>query len=167
MRLCHRSINSLSPYQGDVPGFFQYSSSAHLVAQIERAVSALLARGFALSDIVVLSNRGRANSALTGLRQIGPWATRQFTGGYDRNGEPQWTEGELLVESVYRYKGQSAPAVVLAEVAFEELTQQERKKLFVGLTRAQMAVQIVLTAGAERTLLAAIDSEENIQVHGN
>ena len=71
-----------------------------------------------------------------------------------------------MVESVYRYKGQSAPAVLLAEVAFEVLTPQEKKKLFVGLTRAQMAVEIVLTAEAEQTLLAAINSEENNQVHG-
>lgn len=167
LRLCHRSVNSMSPFKGELPGFHQYASRGELVAQIERAVSVLLARGFALSDIVVLGNRGRAGSALTGMRQIGPWSTRQFTGGYDRNGEPVWTDGELMVESVYRYKGQSAPAVVLAEVAFEILTPLERRKLFVGLTRAQMAVEIVLTAGAEQTLLAAIDSDENNQVHGD
>ena len=161
LRLCHRSVNSMSPYKGELPGFYQYASRGELVAQIERAVAALLARGFALSDVVVLSNRGRAGSALTGLRQIGPWSTRQFTGNYDRNGEPLWTDGDLLIESVYRYKGQSAPAVVLAEVAFEVLTPREKKKLFVGLTRAQMAVEIVLTAVAEQTLLAAVDPEEN------
>ena len=167
LRLSHLAVNSMSPHKGELPGFYQYASRGELVAQIERAVTALLARGFALSDIVVLGNRGRAGSALTGLRMIGPWSIRQFTGGYDWNGEPEWTDGELMVESVYRYKGQSAPAVVLAEVGFEVLTPQEKKKLFVGLTRAQMAVEIVLTAEAERTLMAAINSEENKQVHGN
>lgn len=165
--LSHTTVNSLSPHKGELPGFFRYGSSTELVAQIELAVAALLARGLALSDIVVLGNRGRAGSALTSLRTIGPWTIRHFTGNYDRNGEPEWTDGELMVESVYRYKGQSAPAIVLAEVAFEILTPHEKKKLFVGLTRAQMAVEIVLTAGAERALMAAIDSEENKQVHGD
>ncbi len=160
--LCHRSVNSMSPYRGALPGFHQYATPEELLAQIEQAVRSLLSRGFALSDLVVLSNRGRAGSALTGVRQIGPWTTRQFTGRYDRSGEPIWTEGDLLVESVYRYKGQSAPGVVLAEVAFEALTPQEKKKLFVGLTRAQMAVEIVLTAGAEQAMLGVMAPEEII-----
>ena len=162
LRLCHRSVNSMSPYKGELPGFHRYASEEELLAQIERAVSSLLARGFALADIVVVSNRGRAGSALTRLTRIGPWTTRQFTGNFDRNGEPLWTDGELMVESVYRYKGQSAPAVVLAEVGFDVLTPQEKKKLFVGLTRAQMAVEMVLTAAAEQTLMAALyDKADN------
>jgi Holliday junction resolvase-like predicted endonuclease/phage tail protein X len=157
LRLSHRPVNGMSPYKGELPGWHRYGTTAELVAQIECAVTGLLARGFALADIVVVSNRGRASSALTGLARIGPWTTRQFTGNYDRNGEPLWTDGELMVESVYRYKGQSAPAVVLAEVAFDELTPHEKKKLFVGLTRAQMAVELVLTNAAEQTLAAALD----------
>ena len=60
------------------------------------------------------------------------------------------------MESVYRYKGQSAPAVVLSEVDFAELTTTERRKLFVGLTRARMAVEIVLSPQAERCLADAL-----------
>jgi superfamily I DNA and RNA helicase len=55
----------------------------------------------------------------------------------------------LLVESIYRYKGQSAPAVV-SEVNFAELSPLERRKIFVGMTRGQMAVEIVLSTQAER-----------------
>jgi len=158
--LSRRAVNSRSPHQGEVPGFHHYASHDQMLEQIERAVNGLLARGFALADIVVLSHRGRAGSSLTDLRQIGPWRTRQFTGKYDRHGNPLWTEGELLVESVYRYKGQSAPAVVLAELAFDVLTPQEKKKLFVGLTRAQMAVEIVLTAAAEQAMLAEMSRRD-------
>nr|WP_229265232.1 ATP-binding domain-containing protein [Duganella sp. 1224] len=165
LRLSQRAINSMSPYKGEVPGFYHYTSPASLLAQTERAVMALLERGFALSDIVVLSNRGRAGSVLTGVRQIGPWTTRQFTGAYSRDGEPLWSDGDLLVESVYRYKGQSAPAVVLAEVGFDTWTPHERKKLFVGLTRAQMAAQIVLTPAAEQILFAAMDTPEPTPHH--
>ncbi len=158
LRLCHTPIASLGLFKGELPGFHVYASQAQLLAQIERAVVSLLSRGFALADIVVLSNCGKARSQLAGLSQIGPWSTRQFTGQYDRNGEPLWSDGLLLVESVYRFKGQSAPAVVFAELAFDALNAQEKKKLFVGLTRAQMAVEIVLTAAAEQTLLTAFEA---------
>ena len=54
-----------------------------------------------------------------------------------------------MIESVYRFKGQSTPAVVLSEIDFAEMTDTERNKLFVGLTRAQMAVEIVMSPAAD------------------
>lgn len=158
--LSHSPVASLSLYKGELPGFRTYATAADLLPRIEQAVASLLARGFALDDITVLGYRGRAGSALTGLDRIGPWRTRRFTGSYSPHGEPVWTDGELMVESVYRYKGQSAPAVVLAEVALDALTVPDKRKLFVGLTRAQMAVEIVLTPAAEQTLLAALLPDE-------
>lgn len=158
--LCASSIRSMNHYKGAVPGFHTYSSKARLLAQTEHAVAELLARGFGLADIVVLTHCGRAKSALIGTREIGPWTTRQFTGAYTRDGDPVWSEGDLMVESVYRYKGQSAPAVVLAEVGFSALSAQDRKKLFVGMTRAQMALEIVLSVEAEQCMMAAIGLEQ-------
>jgi superfamily I DNA and RNA helicase len=60
------------------------------------------------------------------------------------------------VESVYRFKGQAAPVVVMTEVDFAEMTPLERKKLFVGLTRATMAVEIVMTPQAEKCFMACL-----------
>jgi hypothetical protein len=148
-------VRSLNPYPGEVPGIRTYGSDEELLAQVEAAVHALLARGFALSDIAVVSGRGREKSALLNRVVIGPWLTRRFTGEYDRNGEPRWSGGELLVESVYRYKGQSAPAVVVAEFDFAALDEAARRRLFVALTRAHMAVELVLSARAEHCLATA------------
>lgn len=148
------TIQSRSPYQGSLPGFHKYDSDQELASQTAHAVTELLAQGFALTDIVVLTGRGRNKSVLLSADQIGPYKTRRFTGSYSRNGEPVWSEGDLLVESVYRYKGQSAPAVVLSEVNFADLTPIERRKLFVGMTRAQMAVEVVLSELAEQCLTA-------------
>ncbi len=80
---------------------------------------------------------------------IGAHRARRFTGTYSRNAEPEWTDGDLLVESVYRFKGQSEPAIVLSEVDFVELSPLERRKLFVGMTRAKMAVEVVMSRSAE------------------
>lgn len=156
--LCSSAVVSKSPYKGEVPGFHVYHDDAELLARTGQAVSDLLARGYPISDIAVVSHRGRASSAFTGKEQIGVWKTTQFTGEYSRSGEPVWSRGELLVESIYRFKGQSKPAIVLTELAFAELTAAEKRKLFVGLTRAQMAVEIVLTPQAEAAMTGVVDA---------
>ncbi|WP_312548721.1 ATP-binding domain-containing protein [Massilia sp.] len=156
LALVRPPIRSLNPYQGEMPGIRTYESDEDLLAATQAAVASLLAKGFALADIAVVSGRGRNRSALLNRVAIGPYLTRRFTGEYDRNGEPRWSSGELLVESVYRYKGQSAPAVVVTEFDFCELDEVARRRLFVALTRAQMAVELVLSGAAERCLAAAL-----------
>lgn len=37
------------------------------------------------------------------------------------------------------------PVVVLCEVDFEELTEKDKRKLFVGLTRGQVRVDLVMS----------------------
>jgi len=150
------SIRSMNPYAGELPEIRTYESDAQLVHGTEAAIAALLARGYSLADIVVVTGRGRDRSVLLDRRAIGAWTTRRFTGTFERNGAPRWTDGDLLVESVYRYKGQSAPAVVIAEFDFAELDARARRKLFVALTRARMAASLVLSARAERCLAAEI-----------
>jgi len=167
LALVHPPIRSLNPYQGEMPGIRTYGSDAELLAGTEAAVASLLSRGFALADIAIVSGRGRDRSALLNRVGIGPYLTRRFTGEYDRNGEPCWSSGDLLVESVYRYKGQSAPAVVVAEFDFAELDDAARRRLFVALTRAQMAVEMVLSGAAEGCLAAALADAERSQPAGD
>lgn len=77
---------------------------------------------------------------------------------YDEAGNALWTDGVLLVESVYRFKGQSMPVVVLCEVDFEELTEKDKRKLFVGLTRGQVRVDIVLSEKSADKMMKAMPS---------
>jgi hypothetical protein len=60
----------------------------------------------------------------------------KFTGTYDDLGQPIRTEGELTIETVRRFKGQSATASVLTEVNFDPADILWRNLLFVGLTCA-------------------------------
>jgi superfamily I DNA and RNA helicase len=116
-----------------------------------KAVERCLARGFALEDIAVVSLRGRERSVLQGLVRLGPWTLRHFTGRYDEGGAAIWTDGQLLIESVRRFKGQAAAAVVLTECDLPELDAMSRRLLFVGLTRARVHLEWVVserTAGA-------------------
>jgi superfamily I DNA and RNA helicase len=62
----------------------------------------------------------------------------------------------LKVETVNRFKGQSAPVVVFCEIDFEELNQSTKRKLFVGMTRGQLRVELVLSQRAEKLLMANV-----------
>jgi len=156
--LASHPIRARSPFDGEGPAFYEYDgSSDDLLRQTGQALNDLLQRGFAIEDIALLSAQGRKHSQLLNRNLIATHPTRRFTGSFDANGDPCWTDGELLLESVYRFKGQSAPAVILSEVALDQLTPQERAKLFVGMTRARMAVSLVLTHQAAAVLAKALD----------
>jgi superfamily I DNA and RNA helicase len=116
-------------------------------------LKALWKEGYAPSQVAVVSFRGVKNSHVLTLAQLGGHATRRTTGKYDQAGNALWHEGELLVESVYRFKGQCAPVVVLCEVDFEELTPVNARKLFVGMTRGQVRVEVVLSERAAGKLI--------------
>ena len=154
--LAERSVVSRSPYRGELPGFHGYGAGKDVVSVTADVVKELLARGFAIADIVVLTGHGRNKSVLLNSERIGPHTTRRFTGAFTKNSDPIWTEGELMVESVFRFKGQSAPAVILSEVDFAELSPLEKRKLFVGMTRAQMAVEIVVSPSVEAVFAALL-----------
>ena len=154
--LPNRPIRSRSPFRGQVPEFIVCDANAGFHASTARAVDKLIESGFKVEDIAVLTARGHGRSTLLGQDRLGRHTTRRFRGGYSKNGDPVWTGGDLLIESVYRFKGQSAPAVVLTEFDFDELTAMERRRLFVGMTRAQMALSMVLSEKAERTMALAM-----------
>jgi len=87
---------------------------------------------------------------------LGAWTLRRFTGAFDAGGAPVWTEGDLLVESVRRFKGQAAAAVVLTECDFAELDAMNRRLLFVGLTRARVHLEWVLSIQMQLLLLQMV-----------
>ena len=104
-----------------------------------------------IDDIAIVSMRGRERSLLQLLERLGLWTLRHFPGQFDA-GAPIWTDGQLLIESVRRFKGQAAAAVVLPECDLEQLDAMSRRLLFVGLTRARVHLEWVVSGGAARLL---------------
>lgn len=150
--LSSKPIQAMGPYKGESPDFRVYKSDDELMSMTASAVDSLLSRGFDIADIVVLSGCGRAKSKMLNVDHIGKFSTRRFTGNYTPDGDPILTAGDLVTETVYRFKGQSSAAVVLSEIDFTDITDIERNKLFVGLTRAQMAVVVILSPAADECL---------------
>jgi superfamily I DNA and RNA helicase len=54
----------------------------------------------------------------------------------------------LFIDSVYRFKGQSAPCVIFTEIDFDELDETALRKLFVGMTRASLKLILVMSERA-------------------
>ena len=153
LQLVDAPINACSPHSGQTPGFHTWApGQINHDAVLEQCLKQLCADGYTPSQVTVLSFRGVKNAEVLKLKNLGGFTTRRTSGQYDIAGNALWLEGDLLVESVYRFKGQSAPAVVLCEVDFEEITPVEARKLFVGMTRGQMRVEVVLSERAAGAL---------------
>ena len=71
---------------------------------------------------------------------------------FNPDGTAVWTDGELLVDTLFRFKGQAADAVVITEIDFSELDLNARRRLFVALTRARLQAVLVTTESAAKLL---------------
>jgi hypothetical protein len=153
------AVEAGSPFDGaDIEALvYAEGDSAAMIAQTKHAITLCLAAGFARQDIAIASFRGRKNSKLLDLDTLGDAHTlKSFTGAYDLFGNPIFREGGLLAESVYRFKGQSAPAVIFTEVDFATIDELVFRKLFVGMTRARLKLVLVLSDRAAAQLLERI-----------
>ena len=130
-----------------------YKDSGELAQQVKEGIRQCLAEGYKKADIAVVSFSGREKSLLFPYTQLGPHSLKTFTGRYDLLGQPLYSDGDVLLESVYRFKGQAAPAIVFAEIDFEELDERAVRKLFVGATRAMMKLVLVVSERSAQVLL--------------
>jgi hypothetical protein len=152
LRLTTEEVEAMSSFEGEMPDPIIYESPEKIAPCTVKAVERCLQRGFALSDMAVVSMRGRERSVLQGLDKLGPWSLNRFTGQFDENSVPIWKEGQLLIESVRRFKGQAAAAVVLTECDIGQLDPLNRRLLFVGLTRARVHLEWVISGDTARLL---------------
>ena len=136
-------IRAGSPVADSHPEVMPWRGDAGLPDATKRAITRALGLGFRREAIVLLTFRGREHSRFTPLEQLGPHRLRAFTGRYDLLGEPEHSQGELLIDSVYRFKGQSAPCIIFTEIDFETMDETVMRKIFVGATRATMKLIMV------------------------
>jgi hypothetical protein len=151
-------IESGSPLDGSEVEILTYDGHAELMERTKTAITRGLGAGFKKDMIAVVTYRGREHSSFTPLDRLGPHALRAFTGQYDLLGSPIFTEGELFIDSVHRFKGQSAPCIVFTEIDFDEIDEKALRKLFVGMTRATMKLVLVMSERAAPCLAAPVMS---------
>ena len=150
-------IESGSPLDGSEVEILTYAGHADLMDKTKTAITRGLGAGFKKDNISVVTYRGREHSSFTPLDKLGPHALKAFTGQYDLLGSPIYSDGELFVDSVHRFKGQSAPCIVFTEIDFEELDEAALRKLFVGMTRAAMKLVMVVSDKAAQALITKLE----------
>ena len=153
-------LEAASPFAGGVDEPLTYADAAGLLDATKRAITRALAAGFRREDIAIVTFSGRDRSALRSFDQIGPHRLRRATGGYDMFGNPEMSDGDVLVETVYRFKGQSAPCVIFTEIDFEAWDNLVERKLFVGMTRATMRLLPVLSERAARLWMERLENRD-------
>jgi hypothetical protein len=157
-------LEPASPFAGGVEEFVTYRDSAGLADASRRAITQALAAGFRRDDIAIVTFTGRERSALRAFDQLGPHTLRAATGRYDLFGAPEYSAGEVLVETVYRFKGQCAPCVIFTEIDFDAWDELVERKLFVGMTRASMRLTLVLSERAAEVLVRRLEAGATVSV---
>ena len=151
-------VESGSPLDGSDVDILTYADHADLMDKTKTAITRGLGAGFKKDMIAVVTFRGREHSHFTPLDRLGPHAIKAFTGQYDLLSSPVYSDGDLFVESVHRFKGQSAPCIVFTEIDFDALDEAALKKLFVGMTRATMKLVMVVSERAAHTLIGRLNA---------
>lgn len=131
-------------------GVTPYRDPADQPAIVARLVADLLRQGFEPGQIVVLTTRhvatpGTPRSALDGRDRVGNYRLRRFTGTYDLLGNQLTTRGQITFDSIGRFKGQEAPAVILVDVDPDPGdADREDRLLYAGMTRATVRLDLVV-----------------------
>ncbi len=142
----------------DLPGLgvgvTPYADPAEQPGLVAAIVGRLLRQGFTHDDIVILTTRhlvmpGAERSVFAERRRVGHYSLRGFTGDYDLLGNQLLSAGQITFDSVTRFKGQQAPAVILVDVDAEpaELAHAQRL-LFSGMTRATVRLELLVRGGS-------------------
>ena len=105
--------------------------------------------GFALGDIAVLSMRGLTSASLRDVERVGSFSLCRPTGQYDLLGNQLHSAGQIRFDTIYRFKGQEAPAIILTDVPFTDELSSSRlaadRLFFTATTRATVKLEIVFS----------------------
>lgn len=153
-----RGVEAGSPIEGAEVEIISYAGPDDLAAASTRALTRAVGLGFKRPHIALVTYRGREHSLLTPLTRLGSFPLRAPTGRYDLLGNPILTDGDILIDSVHRFKGRAAPCVILTEIDFATLDDAAIRRLFVGATRATLKLILVATENAARVLRARLET---------
>ena len=110
------------------------------------------AHRLAPADIVVLTPRSQKTSVLGSVATLG----RAPVGWRSRP-----TRDHVLIDTIHRFKGLEAKAVVVTELALDD-GADARRLLRVGFSRAQTVLEVVATRSSHATLAPALPAFEQV-----
>lgn len=141
-----------NPLPGLAPVVSRYRDHDEQVKLLGERIEALKQEGFEVDQIKIVSLRGQTATVFRDLDKVAGHRIRKFTGAYDEDQQPVFTDGELEAETIYRFKGQQGPALILTDVEMldkKDRSEQEDALLWCGLTRPLAACEILAQAQAQ------------------
>lgn len=146
-KLLDKKIDWANPMDGYTPWVTTYATEEEQQRQLEERLNALMQQGFTPEQIAIVSLRGQSSAVYRDLSEIAGRGIRRFTGRHDNNGNPIHTVGPIQAETIYRFKGQQAPAIILTDIELSgdpEQRERETALLWCGLTRATIACELLV-----------------------
>jgi hypothetical protein len=174
-RFIQRTLPVAFECGSDLPGLgvtvTPYERSEDQPRLLGKIVDGLLEQGFRYGNIAVVTMRSGQRSVFSGRDRAGRHDLRRFTGEYDLFGNQVSTPGRLLFDSVNRFKGQQAAAVVLVDIDPDHTAlEAEQRRLFCGMTRATVKLDLLVRAGNPfnaRFVEARADSTQTVYDPGH
>ena len=121
----------------------EIASESALAKALTHRLIELVRMGFKPEQIVIVSCRGMGSSALKDATMLGTYRLKRFTGQYAQ-GRQTYTEGNVAFETIYRFKGQQSPAVILVDVdARLDRSDWSRQILYCAMTRATVRLEVI------------------------
>ena len=144
-----RSLGQEFRQRNMLPGLgvqmFEYSRKNQLEGKLAHRVNELVKAGFKPGDIAIISCRGMESTALSATNRLGQHYVRRFTGKYDEHENQIYTEGELIFDTIFRYKGQQAPVILLTDLDESlAVNERSRKILYCAMTRAMVLLELIV-----------------------
>jgi hypothetical protein len=137
-----------NPLPGLGVGVATYKEAGEQSKRVAAIVTDLVRTGFRHSDIVILSMRGLARATFAQEKRVGAFTLSRPTGGYDLLGNQLFENGQLRFDTVYRFKGQQAPAIILTDVdPNQDRPDHAERLLFTAMTRATVRLELVICEG--------------------
>lgn len=133
-----------NPLPGLGVGVTTYDHKQDQIKIVASIVENLIKQGFLYHDIAIISFRGVTSSALSDIDEIKGVKLSKFTGKYDSNKNQIITDGDLIFDSIYRYKGQQAPAIIFTDIDPENDNAPSLERLFSGMTRATVRLELLV-----------------------
>jgi hypothetical protein len=149
-RFVKRALGADFVAANDLPGLgvgvTTYGQEKDQAVHLSRIVPDLVRQGFAPDQIVIVTLKGATTSVLSQMTRIGTHEVSHFTGAYGDDGRQVRSRGLIRFESVQRFKGQQAPAVIVVDVnpaSDPNKAERHLRQLFSAFTRATIRLEIL------------------------
>lgn len=148
-----------SPNPGGDVMIHEYANEDDLIEQTARRLAALAAEGYGWGDIAIVSYCGRDKSLFRRVESLGDLRLRRFEGTYDARGQQVLCPGDIRYETVFRFKGHQAPVVLFTEIDFQKVDDRARCRLFCGMTRASLQLEMFVGPAGSAALRAYLGEQ--------